>query len=95
MRKILAMACAVAVTGSALPAYAQALQVVNIGPDRPPLKCGDFKHNPDGSWSPVREISILFPDGTTLTTAPSVTFPAGESWMGLPMAALLNEQCVK
>ena len=95
MRKILATLSMVAVAGSALPALAQAVQTPQGGPDRPPLKCADYKRGSDGSWSPAHEVSLLFPDGTTLTVAPSVSFPAVGSYMGLPMAQLLTEQCSK
>jgi len=93
MRNILAIVCTVMVAASALPAQAQAVQTPQGGPNSPPLKCGDFKHNSDGSWSPVREVALLFPDGTTLGIAPSVMFPASGSYMGLPMTQLLNTQC--
>ncbi|HVZ28676.1 MAG TPA: hypothetical protein VG798_08495 [Rhizomicrobium sp.] len=93
MRKILAMISTVLVAGWALPAQAQAVQTPQDGPNSPPLKCGDFKHNSDGSWAPAHEVTILFPDGTTLGVAPNATFPATGSWMGLPLAQLLNAQC--
>jgi hypothetical protein len=92
MQKFLFIACAVIVAGAALPAQAQAVQTPQGGPNSPPLKCADFKHN-DGSWSPVHEVGIVFPDGTTLNVAPSATFPDGGSYMGLPLAQLLNAQC--
>ena len=93
MRKILGVVCAVFVAGSALPAMAQAVQTPQGGPNSPPLKCADYKHNSDGSWAPAHEVDLLFPDGTTLNVAPSVNFPAIGSYMGLPMAQLLNQQC--
>jgi hypothetical protein len=93
MRKILAVLTTVLVAGSALPALAQAMQTPQDGPNSPPLKCGDFKHNSDGTWAPAHEVAILFPDGTTLSVAPSATFPAKGTYMGLPMADLLNAQC--
>jgi hypothetical protein len=93
MQKILAIVCTVMVAGAALPAQAQAVQAPQGGPNSPPLKCSDYKHNSDGSWSPAREVGLVFPDGTTLSVAPSATFPANGSYMGLPLAQLLNGQC--
>ena len=98
MRKILAAICtvvSVGVAGSALPAQAQAVQTPSGGPDRPPLKCADFKRNSDGSWAPVHDVGIIFPDGTTLVVAPSATFPAVGTYMGLPLAQQLDAQCSK
>ena len=93
MRIILATVCAAIVAAAALPALAQAVQTPQGGPNSPPLTCSDYKHNSDGSWSPLREVGLVFPDGTTLSVSPSVTFPAGGSYMGLPLAQLLDRQC--
>jgi hypothetical protein len=96
MRVILALACTASiVAATALPALAQAMQTPQPGPNSPPLTCGDYKHNSDGSWSPTKEVSIVFPDGTTLSIASSVNFPAIGTYMGLPMSQLLTEKCSK
>jgi hypothetical protein len=93
MRIVLAAVCTAIVAAAALPAQAQSMQTPQPGPNSPPLTCADYKHNSDGSWAPAHEVSVLFPDGTTLSVSPSVTFPANESYMGLPMAALLDQKC--
>ena len=93
MRIILAAVCTAIVAAAALPAQAQAVQTPQTGPNSPPLACSDYRHNSDGSWAPSHEVAILFPDGTTLSVSPSVTFPAGGSYMGLPLAQLLDRQC--
>ena len=93
MRKIVGVATCVLIAGAALPALAQAVQTPQGGPDRPALKCGDYKHNSDGSWSPTHEVNIVFPDGTSLTIAPNTVFSANGSWMGMDFGNLLNEQC--
>ena len=98
MKTILAAAtlCSAILSVWALPAQAQAMQTPQGGPNSPPLKCADYKRNSDGSWAPTHEVSIVFPDGTSLTVAPSVTFPAGNAThMGLPMSLLLDTQCNK
>ena len=93
MRIILATICTAVFAAAALPAQAQAVQTPQPGPNSPPLTCSDYKHNSDGSWAPAHEVSVVFPDGTTLSVSSSVTFPAGGSYMGLPMAQLLDKQC--
>jgi hypothetical protein len=93
MRKFLGIATLALIAGAALPALAQAVQTPQGGPDRPALKCGDYKHNSDGSWSPAHEVNIVFPDGTSLTVAPNTVFSATGSWMGMPFGQLLNDQC--
>ena len=93
MRKVLGLACAVIFAGAALPAMAQAIQTPQPGPATPTLKCADYKHNPDGSWSPSHEVSLEFPDGTFVTMAPGTVFTATGSWMGLPFGLMLSQQC--
>lgn len=94
MRIILAAAvCTAIVSAATLPAQAQAMQVPQTGPATTVLTCSDYKHNSDGSWVPVKEVPMVFPDGTILTVAPSATFPAHGTWMGLPLALLLDQKC--
>jgi hypothetical protein len=93
MRIVLATVCMAIVAAVALPAQAQSVQTPQAGPNSPPLTCSDYKHNSDGSWAPSHEVGIMFPDGTTLSVSPSATFPAGGSYMGLPLAQLLDKQC--
>ena len=37
------------------------------------LTCENFKHNPDGSWTPVRTVKIVGPNGT-FTVEPGQKF---------------------
>jgi hypothetical protein len=69
-----------------LPAQAQPAQ------DLSALKCADFRHNSDGSWSPVREVTIQYPNGI-VSVAPQVSFPAGGTYMGVALAQMLNQRC--
>jgi hypothetical protein len=60
-------------------------------PGPPPssgLSCGDFDRNPDGSWSPVREVTV---NGVTLGTGAPIN--QGMSFGGIDLAATLNERC--
>ena len=58
-----------------------------------PFRCSNFRHNSDGSWSPLRPITIRT-DNTTATLAPGVSFGTGASFAGVDLAAALNRQCV-
>ena len=58
-----------------------------------PFRCSNFRHNSDGSWSPLRPITIKTGE-TTATLAPGVSFGTGVSFAGVDLAAALNRQCV-
>ena len=58
-----------------------------------PFRCADFTRNSDGSWSPLRPITIKTGE-TTATLAPGVSFGTGASFAGVDLAAALNRQCV-
>jgi hypothetical protein len=58
-----------------------------------PFRCANFTHNSDGSWSPLRPVTIRTGD-TTATVAPGVTFGTGATFAGVDLAAVLNRQCV-
>ena len=70
----------------ALPAQAQTAPGANT------LKCVDFRRNPDGSWSPMREVTIRYPNGI-VSLGPPASFPASGTYMGLPLAQMLNQKC--
>jgi hypothetical protein len=52
------------------------------------LTCSDFVRNPDGSWSPVRVITL---NGVTM--GPGVAFSPGVAFGGVDLATILNRQC--
>ena len=58
-----------------------------------PFRCSNFRHNSDGSWSPLRPVTIRTGD-TTATVAPGVSFATGATFAGVDLAAVLNRQCV-
>lgn len=53
-----------------------------------PLSCADFVRNPNGSWSPVRPVTL---NGVTM--GPGVQFVPGVSFGGVDLASILNQQC--
>jgi len=80
MFKKLSFLAALCVIGF-IPAVASA-QTVN-------LTCADFKRNPDGSWSPVRPVTL---NGVTM--GPGVAFTPGVSFGGVDLGSLLNQKCM-
>ena len=80
MRTIIVTLCSAAiVAATALPALAQAVQTPQPGPNSPPVACGDYKKNSDGSWAPSKDVTLVFPDGiTSLSVKSGTTFSA--SW---------------
>jgi hypothetical protein len=52
------------------------------------LACSDFKHNADGSWSPLHSLSVL---GATMNTGAS--FNTGAVFNEVDLPGLLNKEC--
>ena len=59
-----------------------------------PFRCANFTHNSDGTWSPLRPITIRTGD-TKATLAPGVSFGTGARFGGVDLAAELNRRCVQ
>ena len=57
-----------------------------------PFRCANFKHNSDGSWSPLRPITISSGD-TKATLQPGASFTTGATYGGVDLAAELNRRC--
>jgi hypothetical protein len=53
-----------------------------------PLTCADFQRNPNGSWSPVRAVTL---NGVMM--GPGVAFTPGVLFGGVDLATILNQQC--
>jgi hypothetical protein len=53
-------------------------------------QCSDFKLNPDGSWSPLRAITV-----GDVTISQKAAFLPGSKIGDVDLATLLNEQCVR
>lgn len=49
-----------------------------------------FRKNPDGSWSCVKPVSIEGPGGS-VGLGPGASFTRGAAFMGLNLAAMLDE----
>ena len=58
------------------------------------LTCGDFKHNPDGSWVTTRQINIVGNGGEQMLILAGRRFTKGQMFiLGLDLAAILERQC--
>jgi hypothetical protein len=56
--------------------------------------CDAFVKNPDGSWTPTRDVNIVMPNGgDVLTVGSAASFHPGKEIRGLDVAALLERQC--
>jgi hypothetical protein len=58
----------------------------------PQIDCSQFRHNDDGSWSPLVPVRITGPNGS-VQIGPGVSFREGVAFMGIDLAALLDQQC--
>jgi len=58
-----------------------------------PFQCSDFTHNNDGTWSPLRPVTIRTGD-TQATLQPGVSITTGATYGGVDVAAELNRRCV-
>ena len=54
--------------------------------------CGDFQHNEDGSWTPLKDMTIAAPNGQ-IEIGPGVSLTVGFPILGLDLAATLDETC--
>jgi hypothetical protein len=58
------------------------------------IPCDGFARNPDGSWTPTRDVNIPDPGGGGVVTVGSaVSFRPGVPFRGLDLADVLERQC--
>jgi hypothetical protein len=72
-----------------LPGLPTATQVQ---PQTTLVPCDAFRKNPDGSWSPVRQVVIAGPNGP-VTVNPGTSYWVGVAFMGIDLASRLEQQC--
>jgi len=78
---------------SRLPWLALCAALIGTAADAQELDCADFHRNPDGSWSPSRQMTIPNLNGGRVSMGPGVTFKAGEKFVGVDLGAVLDRQC--
>ncbi len=54
--------------------------------------CQSFRKNADGSWTSIGSVTINGPNGS-IQIGPGMTFQRGVLFMGLDLAAWLDENC--
>ena len=54
--------------------------------------CSDFRKNPDGSWEPVRRVTITGPSGK-INIKSGATLRSGVQFKGLDLAEWLDKNC--
>jgi hypothetical protein len=57
-----------------------------------PISCSNFRHNEDGSWTPVKEMTIGSP-GHEARFGPEMSLRAGVVVNGVDLAGLLDVMC--
>lgn len=56
--------------------------------------CDAFVKNPDGSWTPTRDVNIAIPnEQTVVTVGPAASFRRGADMRGFDLAALIEREC--
>lgn len=90
---------ALLVAGLLLAATAAAAQPGlrhNPSPRQVGISCGDFRQNSDGSWTPVRKVTLLGPNGP-FTVEPDEIFRVqlqGTTNYGVKIAEILRDNCL-
>jgi hypothetical protein len=57
------------------------------------LRCFDFQHNPDGSWSPTHPITTTN-GGSSVSIGPGISFGTGDTFAGINLTEWLNAHCI-
>ena len=57
-----------------------------------PFRCANFTHNSDGSWSPLRAVTVRSGNARA-KLEPGAAFKTGMTFAGVDVAAVLNRRC--
>jgi hypothetical protein len=79
---------------SAVPGAAQTAYTHPRGDQTSGISCADFRQNSNGSWTPIRAVTLVAPQGP-FTVGPSETFgiETGGNLFNLKIARILNDRC--
>jgi hypothetical protein len=55
--------------------------------------CVDFEREPNGSWRPLRQITVSNQTGAKVTIGPGMEFRPGVAFAGLDLGVALEQQC--
>jgi hypothetical protein len=58
------------------------------------VPCDAFQRNPNGTWSPTRQITITLPNNSgQISLGPGVSFGSGVRFGGIDLYSLLEQNC--
>ncbi len=77
----------------AMPAAAQSRVFFDPALHARGIFCRDFQHNPDGSWSPVRKVTILGTSGP-FSVEPYEKFSLNSTVMSVNISEILDSRCL-
>jgi hypothetical protein len=79
---------------SAVPGAAQTASTHPSADQASGISCADFRQLSNGSWTPVRTVTLVAPQGP-FTVGPSDTFgiEVGGTLYNLKIAKILNDRC--
>lgn len=86
----------VAAAGLVLPQCAAMAEDLSLETDSGPAQCTDFHREADGSWRPLRDVTIILSSGCAITIRSGriVFRPGSIAFCGVDVASALNRQCV-
>ena len=60
----------------------------------PSIPCDAFQKEPNGLWSPTRQVTISSPDGSMkISIGPGASFGPGVRFAGLDLYTMLEQNC--
>jgi len=79
---------------AALPGAAQTASAQPPAAQESGISCADFRHKSNGSWTPVRTVTLVGPQGP-FKVDPSEQFgiETGGNLFNLKIAQILNDRC--
>ncbi|HXY57109.1 MAG TPA: hypothetical protein VEH76_00860 [Methylocystis sp.] len=77
---------------AAMATAATLLLLSSAAPAQQPISCSDFRHNEDGSWTPLKSVTIGGPQRTA-QFGPDMTLRAGVVVNGVDLGGLLDVMC--
>jgi hypothetical protein len=79
---------------SAVPGAAQTASAQPSAAQASGISCADFRQHSNGSWTPVRTVTLVAPQGP-IAVGPSDTFgiDVGGTIYNLKIARILNDRC--
>jgi len=68
-------------------------QLLQSPPQTQTVPCDAFQKNPNGTWSPTRQVTITLTNGGSISIGPGVSFGSGVQFAGIDLYSLLQQNC--